>query len=236
MASSLVAACGAAFHTNPDEPVGGAPSGEAGETQGGRGGAPAAPGGAGASVGGETEAGAGGAGEALSCSVLGGVERDDGHCYLDVTTVSATQPAAVAACAALTLDGRPAHLLVLDTAAEQDFVLERFLLQFQDVSDAWLGLTCAADSHPDSADCYCKDCSDDALLQKQQAWSWLDGTSATFGWVNANPNSAARCAALAFNPTTTLLNWGWVERACDLTEVTPIAEHPHTYRTICEID
>lgn len=154
---------------------------------------------------------------------------------MDVTRVSVTQPEAEAVCSALAAGSRrEAHLLVLDSVEEQNFVLTEFLRDFTDVSDAWLGLTCAVQSYPDINACYCAECTEEELSKRQRAWQWLDGTSATFGWVNANPNGPARCAALAYNPD--LMLWGWVERQCDQAMVTPIPNHPHTYRVLCEVE
>ncbi len=246
MASLLFASCGAPFHSGEERAQGGAPSAEAGAGQGGEpsSGAPAALGGAGdvadvAGAGGVlggagAEAGTGGAAEP-TCSLLGGVERPDGHCYVDISVGTATQPEALLACAELAV-GRSAHLLVLDTQEEQDFILKTFMLQFQNVSDAWLGLTCSARTHPEISDCHCEGCSSEDLQQKQAAWSWLDGTTASFGWVNGNPNATVRCAALGYNPSPDVEAWGWVDRACNLDQVTPIANNPHTYRTICELE
>jgi len=242
LAGVLVLSCGEAFHTGAGETHGGAPSAEAGQAGEASSGAPAALGGAGGAsgaAGGElgvagAVAGRGGAADA-TCSALGGVERPDGHCYIDITVGSATQPAALAACEALAL-GRSAHLLVLSSQEEQDFILETFMLPFQNVSDAWLGLTCSADSHPNISDCHCQDCSLEDLATKQAAWTWLDGTVENFGWVNGNPNATVRCAALGYNPTPGVEAWGWVDRACNLDQVTPVPNNTHTYRTICELD
>jgi hypothetical protein len=245
MTTVVFASCGEPFHTGPEDARAGAASygaaGGGGEANGGgaAGGGGEANGGAspvlpsaGATVGGAP--GGGGAGGDPSCSGLDG-QQFDGHCYVDVTTESVSHPDAVAACESLAASsGFDAHLLVLDSAAEQDFVLRSFLSDFTDVSDAWLGLTCTEQAHPSITDCYCTECTAEKLSEKQDAWRWLDGTRAHFGWVNANPNGALRCAALAYNPEVKL--WGWVDRACDLAEVTPIAGHPHTYRTLCELE
>jgi len=113
-------------------------------------------------------------------------------------------------------------------------VLRQFLVHYTDVSDAWLGLTCNELVQPDIEACYCSGCTKALLAEKQQAWAWLGGASSTFGWVNANPNGGYRCAALAYNPDTTI--WGWVDRPCDKTSIVPISGHPHDYRTICELE
>jgi hypothetical protein len=123
---------------------------------------------------------------------------------------------------------------VLDSSAEQAFILEQFLVAYTDESDAWLALTCHELAQPDINACYCANCSAAELLERQRAWQWIDGSSATFGWVNANPNEGFRCAALGFNPATTI--WGWVDRACDRSVFTPTDRVPHDYRTICEFE
>lgn len=241
VASALVISCGAAFHARVDDAEGGASSVDGGRGGEASGGAPAALGGSGelAGPGGELAgsgagAGSGGAAEP-ACSLLGGVERADGHCYVDVTVGTANQPAAQAACAELAL-GRSAYLVVLNTQEEQDFILETFMLPFQNISDAWLGLTCSAQTHPEIADCHCQSCSVEDLEQKQAAWTWVDGSRESFGWVNGNPNAPVRCAALGYNPSTDVEAWGWVDRACNLDQVTPVPDNPHTYRTICELE
>lgn len=238
VSSALVASCrGSAFHTSDEEPPAAAGTrGEAGQGGAAEGGGGALSAGAGSLLGGGAgDAGSfGGGGAPSDCARLLGQELNQ-HCYIDVTTESVTQARAVEACASLAVvDGREAHLLVLDTPAEQTFILNRFLRDFTDESDAWLGLACTAAEHPEVGDCYCTACTAEELLKKQEAWSWLDGTRATFGWVNNNPNAASRCAALAYNPE--VMVWGWVERQCDQAMVTPIAGHPHTYRTICELE
>src|SRR5689334_11230659 len=102
--SVFVVACGAAFHANPDG-AGGAPSSEGGFGGQVEGGAPNEHGGAAGAVseagGAAGEGGAGGSADESSCALLGGVEWQNGHCYMDITVGTATQPAAVAACAAL---------------------------------------------------------------------------------------------------------------------------------------
>ena len=146
-----------------------------------------------------------------------------------------TQPEAAAACSALASQARrPGHLLVLDSAAEQTFILERFLSAFTDQSDAWLALTCHELDQPDINACYCVGCSAAELLARQQAWKWLDGSAATFGWINKNPNDAFRCAALGYNPDLTI--WGWVDRRCDQDVYMTTEKVPHQYRTICEFE
>jgi hypothetical protein len=237
-ASGVFVACGAAFHTSEEvsPEASGGQGGEAGQGTAAGGlagqGEPAgAPSLGGASAGGEAGAGADGK---TGCELLGGLAREQ-HCYVDVTTESMSHAEALAACESLVQQsGRAAHLLVLDTEEEQGFILTHFLQSFTDVSDAWLGLSCAVERHPDVNDCYCAKCPEEELARKQGAWSWLDGTSAHFGWVNANPNAPGRCAALAYN--SELMFWGWVERQCDAKTVTPIPEHPHTYRALCEIE
>src|ERR1041384_5553136 len=148
-ASVLVVACGAAFHTNPDDVVGGASNGDSGAGGGLNGGAPIVQGGAGGAVsgaGGATgEGGAGGVADTSGCALWGGVEWQNGHCYVDITVGTATQPAALSACAEL---ADQSYLLVLNDQGEQDFILNTFLLQLENVSDAWLGLTCSAQTHP----------------------------------------------------------------------------------------
>ncbi|HEY6077805.1 MAG TPA: hypothetical protein VIW29_03335 [Polyangiaceae bacterium] len=227
---------------------GGASSGESGSggTPGspGLGGVPGALGGAGGDTGepggaaGEPggAAGSGGASVVVDCEALEGQELD-GHCYVDATVGTPIQADAVAACEQLAAEvQRPGHLLVLDSTKEQTFILERFMVAFTDVSDAWLALTCSELVHPDINACHClPPCSEATLLQKQQAWDWLDGSMATFGWVNGNPNNVYRCAALGFNPATTI--WGWVDRPCDRATISPMPmQVPHTYRTICELE
>lgn len=236
MTSVFIVACGAAFHASPDEAAGGAPTDAASAGGEASGGAPNDQGALGGAVSqaGEaaTEGGSGGAAIESSCALLGGVEWENGHCYVDITVGTATQPESLAACEAL--PGGDAHLLILDDLEEQAFILKNFLQQFENTSDAWLGLGCSAQSHPDIADCHCEDCSAEDLEQKQAAWTWLDGRSTNWGWVNGNPNATVRCAALGYNPTPGVEDWGWVDRACNLDRVTPIAPYMHTYRTICE--
>ncbi|HEX2670896.1 MAG TPA: C-type lectin domain-containing protein, partial [Polyangiaceae bacterium] len=168
------------------------------------------------------------------CTALGGSEFD-GHCYIDATADSVSAQQAVTKCKQLASDANVSgHLLVLDSREEQSFVLRQFLIPFTDVSDAWLGLTCSELAQPDIEACYCSECPKALLAEKQQAWTWLGGASSTFGWVNANPNGGYRCAALAYNPETTI--WGWVDRPCDKTSITPISGHPHGYRVLCELE
>jgi hypothetical protein len=187
-------------------------------------------GGAGASG----DAGAGGASNGTECEELGGHDFE-GHCYVDVTVNSPIQPEAVAACSELADQRkRPGHLLVLDSSAEQGFILEQFLVAYTDQSDAWLALTCHELDQPDVNACYCAGCTDAELLEKQQTWKWIDGSTATFGWINGNPNQNYRCAALGYNPDTTI--WGWVDRDCNKNATSPTGGAPHGYRTICELE
>ncbi|HYQ04884.1 MAG TPA: hypothetical protein VER96_39685 [Polyangiaceae bacterium] len=159
----------------------------------------------------------------------------DGHCYVDVTVNSASQATAVAACERMAPGGKIAsHLLVLDSSEEQNFVLRSFMVPFTDMSDAWIGLTCSELSQPDINACYCAGCTKAMLAEKQQAWASLTGASSTFGWVNGNPNEPYRCAALAYNPDTTI--WGWVDRPCDKSSFQPSSGHQHWYRTLCEFE
>lgn len=204
-------------------------------------------GGAAGALGGASAYGGGGAGNgeagaangeagtentADDCSVLGG-SRFGGHCYVDATVNSVSAQQAVATCKALAPDAKVAsHLLVLDSPEEQSFILRQFLVPFTDKSDAWLGLTCSELEQPDIEACYCMGCTKAVLAEKQRAWSWLSGASSTFGWINANPNGGFRCAALGYNPETT--NWGWVDRPCEKSLVTPISGHVHEYRVLCE--
>ncbi len=43
------------------------------------------------------------------------------------------------------------------------------MVAFTDKSDAWLALTCHELDQPDINACYCVECSDAELLEKQQA-------------------------------------------------------------------
>jgi hypothetical protein len=175
-------------------------------------------------------AGAGGEAGALDCSALNGSTFAE-HCYADVTVESVTQVDAVAACAKLA--GNPsgnAQLLVLDSPAEQAFIIEHFLTE---LTDAWLGLTCSSTLHSELTDCYCVDCEDTQLLQKRAVWSWLDGSTSTFGWSGTNPDGGGRCSALAFNPSTE--KWGWVDRSCLSTSHQLTGFTPHSYRVLCEL-
>lgn len=185
----------------------------------------------GAGDGGEpSSGGAGGGGNPLDCSQLHGKTFGE-HCYVDVTTESIHQADADAACVALarTAD-RAAHLLVLDSREEQAFIVQTFL---NEVRDAWLGLTCSSTKHPELTDCYCVDCADTLLLSKRAVWSWLDGSTATFGWSGNNPDGGGRCSALAYNPTISV--WGWVDRSC-LSTSHQLEGYPlHSYRVICEL-
>lgn len=180
-------------------------------------------------------AGAGGGKNAPTCQALAGVEYAQ-HCYVDATAESLTLPQAKEACAKLAREAeRPGHLLVLDTPEEQSFILKQFLDGFTDKSDAWLALTCSDIEHPDFTACYCTTCGADALLAKRKTWKWFDASSATFGWVNANPNGGGRCSALGYNPTT--LTWGWVDRSCDKNTFQLSGQYPaHSYRTLCELE
>jgi len=169
------------------------------------------------------------------CAAHDGVEFN-GHCYIDATVNSTSQQQAVATCAQLTADRKVSgHLLVLDSVEEQNFILRQFMLPFTDSSDAWLGLTCHELAEPDINACYCSQgCSQAVLTEKQKAWDWLGGASSSFGWINGNPNGGYRCAALAYNPDSTV--WGWVDRPCDKVSFTGVAGHPHGYRTLCELE
>lgn len=166
----------------------------------------------------------------LDCSALNGATFAQ-HCYADVTVESVTQVDAVAACAALASEtGSQAQLLALESLAEQSFIVENFL---SELTDAWLGLTCSSTKHADLSECHCVDCADELLLQKRAAWSWLDGSSSTFGWSGNNPDGGGRCSALAFNPT--IEKWGWVDRSCLSTSHQLTGFSPHSYRVICEL-
>jgi hypothetical protein len=181
-----------------------------------------------------SDAGAGNSPDGLDCAVFHG-EEFGGHCYVDATVESNSAQQAVAACLQLASEHQVlGHLLVLDSAEEQGFVLNRLLLPFTDVSDAWLGLTCNQLDRPDINDCYCSGCSKALLAEKQATWAWLGGASSTFGWINGNPNGGYRCAALAYNPELTI--WGWVDRPCDKISFSPSAGHTHGYRTVCELE
>lgn len=194
-----------------------------------------------AGISGTDEAGSSGNGDAgaagawARCTALKGA-KFEGHCYVDATTISTSQAQAIATCEELWADGKVSgHLLVLESAAEQNFILEQFMVPFTDMSDAWLGLTCDELTHPDINDCYCMGCTKAALTEKQRAWDWLgEGSSSTFGWINGNPNGGFRCAALAYNPDLTV--WGWVDRPCDKASVTALPGHLHAYRTLCEFE
>ena len=189
----------------------------------------------GASAAGNAFAGDAGAGNPVAgCAALHG-SQFEGHCYVDATVNSNSQQQALAACAQLATDSNvSAHLLVLESAQEQSFVLRQFMVPFTDVSDVWLGLTCHELAEPDINACYCSGCSPAVLTEKQQAWDWLGGASSTFGWINGNPNGGYRCAALAYNPDSTI--WGWVDRPCDKVSFTGVSGHPHGYRTLCEFE
>ncbi|HET7538754.1 MAG TPA: hypothetical protein VFK05_02745 [Polyangiaceae bacterium] len=203
--------------------------GDAGESASGGANA-SADGGAGGSFNGD----AGADNSVAGCAVLHGLEFER-HCYVDATVNSSSQQQAVTACAQLATEGKvPGHLLVLDSAEEQNFVLRHFMAAFTDTSDAWLGLTCHELAEPDINACYCSGCSQAALTEKQQAWAWVNGASSSFGWINGNPNGGYRCAALAYNPDSTI--WGWVDRPCDKASFTGVSGHPHGYRTLCELE
>lgn len=175
-------------------------------------------------------AGAGGVSGTLDCSALNGKIFAE-HCYADVTVESVTQVDAVTSCATLAgKTGAHAQLLVLDSPAEQSFIVENFL---SEVTDAWLGLTCSSTEHADLDECFCVDCEDALLLEKRAEWSWLDGSSSTFGWSGKNPDGGGRCSALALNPTTE--RWGWVDRTCLSTSHQLTGFPPHGYRVICEL-
>jgi len=172
--------------------------------------------------------------EGVDCVALHG-EEFGGHCYVDATIESSSAQQAVATCLQLGSEHQvSSHLLVLDSAEEQNFVLKRILVPFTDVSDAWLGLTCNQLDRPDINDCYCSGCTKAMLAEKQAAWAWLGGESSSFGWINGNPNGGYRCAALAYNPESTI--WGWVDRPCDKLSFSASAGHAHGYRTICELE
>ena len=178
--------------------------------------------------------GHGGGDARIDCGALHG-EEFGGHCYVDATVESSSAQEAVMACLQLAGEHQVAgHLLVLDSAEEQTFVLKRLLVSFTDVSDAWLGLTCNQLDRPDINECFCSGCSKAMLAEKQAAWAWLGGESSSFGWINGNPNGGYRCAALAYNPESTI--WGWVDRPCDKLSFSASAGHAHGYRTICELE
>ena len=235
------ASCGGEAFTGAQATGGTAESGggrTGGGTPGGHdaGGSPTALGGS------SPEGGVGGSGNGEAgaptnmdgCTALRGSEFE-GHCYVDATVDSVSAPQAVAMCKQLASDANVSgHLLVLESREEQSFVLRQFLLPFTDMSDAWLALTCSELDQPDIEACYCSECTKAMLAEKQQAWTWLGGASSTFGWVNANPNGAFRCAALGYNPETTI--WGWVDRPCDKASIIPISGHPHGYRVLCELE
>lgn len=183
-----------------------------------------------AEAGAPSSAGASGMSGTLDCSALNGKTFAE-HCYADVTVESVTQVDAVTGCAALAgKSSSQAQLLVLDSPAEQSFIVENFL---SELTDAWLGLTCSSTQHADLNECFCVDCEDALLLQKRAVWSWLDGSSSTFGWSGNNPDGNGRCSALAFNPTTE--KWGWVDRTCLSTSHALPGFMPHSYRVICEL-
>lgn len=186
------------------------------------------------SAGDAASAGAAGVSNALGCAELDG-EVFTNRCYVDVTTESVTYDGALAACAELEARaGRPAHVLVLDSAEEQAFILEQFLHESTDVSDAWLGLTCSAIKYPDFKSCYCNDCDDAALAEKRALWRWVDQSQSDFGWIGKNPDGAGRCAAFAYNSTN--FSWGWVDRDCS-TNSHQLTGYPvHGYRVICELE
>jgi len=181
-------------------------------------------------------AGEGNSPDGIDCAALHG-EEFGGHCYVDATVESSSAPqaVAVAACAQLASEHQlSGHLLVLDSVEEQNFVLNQFLVPFTDVSDAWLGLTCSQLDHPDINDCTCPGCSKAMLAETHLAWAWLGGASSTFGWAIGNPNDSYRCAALGYNPETTI--WAWVDRPCDKVSYAASAGHTHGYRTLCELE
>jgi len=181
-----------------------------------------------------SDAGGGNAPDGVDCAAFHG-EEFGGHCYVDATVQSSSAPQAIAACLQLASEHqRVGYLLVLDSAEEQGFVLNKLLVPFTDVSDAWLGLTCDQFDRPDINDCYCSGCSKAMLAEKQRAWAWVGGGSSTFGWINGNPNGGYRCAALAYNPEFTI--WGWVDRPCDKSSFSHTAGYTHDYRTICELE
>ncbi len=206
-------------------------AGDGGET-GAEGGAALGGQGAGAEAGSAAggASGAGGGGTEPSCAELEGLTYGE-HCYVEVRAQALNQVEAAAACAELeSRSGLAAHLLVLDTVEEQSFIIESFL---SETADAWLGLTCSSAEHPELTDCYCQQCEDGQLLDKRAAWSWPDGSSASFGWSGNNPDGALRCSALAFNPSVE--SWGWVDRSC-LSTSHRIDDFPeHSYLAICEL-
>jgi hypothetical protein len=137
----------------------------------------------------------------------------------------------MAACEALAQRvGRRGELLMLDSRAEQAFVIAQFLTE---TTDAWLGLSCSSKQHSDLTECYCTECEDGLLLEKRAAWTWLDGSSSSFGWSGNNPDGGGRCSALAFNNINA--TWGWVDRGC-LSITHQLVGYPaHSYRVLCEL-
>lgn len=246
-ALAMAAACGGPKFSGGEGSAGGSDStsagmdseaGASGMPQGGQagyGGGSSDAGDASSSTAGESSnAGAAGAGGSLDCAELGGHEFA-AHCYVDVTTKSVAYVEAVALCAELSLEaGRPGQLLVLESSEEQMFVLSQFLSAFTDASDAWLGLTCNAIKYPDFTSCYCLNCDASQRLERQSLWAWLDGSTATFGWVGQNPDGAGRCSALAYNSANS--TWGWVDRDCAKTTHQLSGYPVHDYRTICELE
>jgi len=245
----FVACGGDAFKANEEAGATGGASGEALGGQSGSvaaagqlsGGAPPAQAGTdGADAAGSAglaDAGAAGAvNSAGGCEALGGVAFG-AHCYVDISIegTTATQASAVKSCRAFgTSAQRASHVLVLDSRNEESFVLETFMAGLENVSDAWLGLTCDEELRPDVTSCYCSDCKSSELETKREAWTWLDGSSTTFGWIGANPDNGFRCAALGFNPLIAM--WGWADRNCSNATFT-LTDYPtHTYRTICELE
>jgi hypothetical protein len=210
-ASQSVDSGGEGFAGSPTDPMGSAGAGQAG--------------------------GSGGSVNAPTCQQLNGFVYEQ-HCYVDATVESFTQPQAEEACANVAREAeRPGHLLVLDTVAEQSFILKQFLAAFTDKSDAWLALTCSETEQPDFAACHCgNSCGADALLVVRKVWKWVDESSATFGWVLTNPNGGGRCSALGYNPAT--LAWGWVDRNCAKNSFQQSSGmYPaHSYRTLCELE
>jgi len=240
---ALVAGCGGSAFS-ADESAGAAGQGGAGSAgaAGGSAGA-AAEGGAMSGEAGATlseagaisgEAGTAGNNAGRSCEQLSGQSFEQ-HCYVDITTESLTQPLALTACREFAAEaGRKGSLLVLDSSQEQSFVLVQFMNGLAEVSDAWLALTCSDVLFPDFSSCYCKECADAELIEKQAAWHWVDASTARFGWINGNPNGDGRCAALGYNPS--IFTWGWVDRVCG-NKIFQSGQAPvHSYRTICELE
>src|SRR5262245_10418018 len=110
-------------------------------------GSPASASASAASAGGSAQASSGGDGAGGAASGgAGGTARAGGrcegsthagHCYVDLTSGTSTWTAALAACANYALDtGTKAHLVVVDSLDEDDFVVFTFLQATQDTQDA----------------------------------------------------------------------------------------------------